>query len=76
MEQARGPNMRTGEEFSFQRRPQENLLTNLRFSHVGFEVLTPVVMKSYIFRDITPCSQLKVTDISEEHIASIFMVEE
>jgi hypothetical protein len=28
--------------------------------HVGFEVLTPVVMKSTIFWDITPCSPLKV----------------
>jgi hypothetical protein len=27
---------------------------------VGFEVLTAVVMKSTIFRDITPCSPLKV----------------
>jgi hypothetical protein len=28
--------------------------------YVGFEVLTVVVMKSYIFWDITPCSLLKV----------------
>jgi hypothetical protein len=28
--------------------------------HVGFEVLTPVVMKSSIFWDISPCSLLKV----------------
>jgi hypothetical protein len=27
---------------------------------VGFEVFTPVVMKSFIFWDITPCSLLKV----------------
>jgi hypothetical protein len=27
---------------------------------VGFEVLTAVVMKHYIFKDITPCSQLNV----------------
>jgi hypothetical protein len=27
---------------------------------VGFEVLTPVVMKSSIFWDIKPCSPLKV----------------
>jgi hypothetical protein len=31
---------------------------------VGFEVLTPVVMKSTIFRDITPCSPLKVNRIN------------
>jgi hypothetical protein len=28
--------------------------------YVGFEVLTAVVMKSYIFWDITPCSPFKV----------------
>jgi hypothetical protein len=28
---------------------------------VGFEVLTAVVMKSYIFWDMTPCSPLKVS---------------
>jgi hypothetical protein len=28
--------------------------------HCGFEVLTAVVVKSSIFRDITPCSPLKV----------------
>jgi hypothetical protein len=28
--------------------------------NVGFEVLTAVVMKSSVFRDITPCSPLKV----------------
>jgi hypothetical protein len=44
--------------------------------HVGFEVLTVVVMKSTIFWDIMPCSPLKSTDVSEEHIASIFRVEE
>jgi hypothetical protein len=37
-------------------------------SAIGFEVLTPVVMKSSIVRDST--------DVSEEHVASIFMVEE
>jgi hypothetical protein len=39
--------------------------------YVGFEVLTTVVMKSDIFWDITPCSPLKVTDVSEKHVASI-----
>jgi hypothetical protein len=29
-------------------------------SYVGFEVLTAVVMKSAIFWDITPCSQLSL----------------
>jgi hypothetical protein len=36
---------------------------------VGFEVLTAIVMTSSITWDITPCS-------SEEHVASIFRVEE
>jgi hypothetical protein len=38
---------------------------------VGFEVLTPVVMKSAIFWDITACSPLKV-NISEEHVTWFF----
>jgi hypothetical protein len=29
-------------------------------SNVGLEILITVVMKSYVFRDITPCSLLKV----------------
>jgi hypothetical protein len=28
--------------------------------HVGFEVLRAVVMKSYIFRNMTPCSLLEI----------------
>jgi hypothetical protein len=43
---------------------------------VCFEVLTALVMKSSIFWDITPCSPLKVSDHSEEHIASIFRIED
>jgi hypothetical protein len=43
--------------------------------YVGIEVLTAVVTKSIIFWDITPRSPLSVTDVSEEHIASIFRVE-
>jgi hypothetical protein len=35
-----------------------------------------VVMKSINFSNITPCSPLSVTDVSKEHIASIFRVEE
>jgi hypothetical protein len=30
------------------------------YIYVGFEVMTAVVMKSYIFWDITSCSLLKV----------------
>jgi hypothetical protein len=32
-------------------------------------------MQSTIFWDITPCSSLESTDVSEEHIASIFRVD-
>jgi hypothetical protein len=32
----------------------------IRTEYVGLEVLTPVVMKSAIFWDLTPCSPLKV----------------
>jgi hypothetical protein len=34
-----------------------------------------VVMKCTIFWDITQCSPLKVSDVSEEHVACIFRVE-
>jgi hypothetical protein len=40
-----------------------------------FENLTAVVMKSSTIWDITPCSPMS-TDLPEEHIASIFRVEE
>jgi hypothetical protein len=44
---------------------------------VGFEVLTSEVMKfSSIFCDVTPCSPVKATDVSEEHVASIRRAEE
>jgi hypothetical protein len=43
---------------------------------IGFEILTAVVMKSAIFWDITPCSPLKVNNVSEEHVISIFRVTE
>jgi hypothetical protein len=33
-------------------------------------------MKSYISWDIMPCSLFKVNDVSEEHVASIFKIEE
>jgi hypothetical protein len=46
-----------------------------RLKFVGFEVLTAVVMMSTVFCDITSCSPIS-TDVSEEHIASIFRVEE
>jgi hypothetical protein len=44
------------------------------WSFVWFEVLTEMVVKSLLFWDITPCSRCKSTDISEEHIVSIFKV--
>jgi hypothetical protein len=37
-----------------------------------FEILTAVVMKSSVSYEITPCSPLKSTYVSEEHVASIF----
>jgi hypothetical protein len=46
----------------------------LQLSHiVGPEVLTAVVMNAAIFWDIPPYSPLR-TDVSEEHITSIFEV--
>jgi hypothetical protein len=38
----------------------------------GFEVLTSVVMKSFIFWDITLCGLLEVNGILGEHVASIY----
>jgi hypothetical protein len=35
-----------------------------------------MMMKIYVFWDITPCSPLKVSRRSEEYVASIFRVEE
>jgi hypothetical protein len=43
---------------------------------VGFEVITAVIIESTIFWDVTPCSLLKVNQPMEEHISSIFSVEE
>jgi hypothetical protein len=42
---------------------------------IGFEVLTAVTMKCSVFWHITPCSPVKVTDVSKEHITSIIRVE-
>jgi hypothetical protein len=42
----------------------------------ALEVLTAVVIKSPTLWDITPCRPFKSTDVSEKHVASIFMVEE
>jgi hypothetical protein len=44
--------------------------------HTGFEVLMVVIMKNAIFWGVTPCTSLKVNDVSEERIASIFIVKE
>jgi hypothetical protein len=43
---------------------------------LGFEVLTAVVVKSSIIRDIKRVVRWKSTDNSEEHVASIFRFEE
>jgi hypothetical protein len=53
-----------------------NHVDQINFYNVGFEVLTAVVMKSSVFWDITPCSPSKANQCSEEHVASIFRVEE
>jgi hypothetical protein len=42
----------------------------------GSEVLTAVVMKSSVFRNITSCSPLQSTIVSEERVVWIFRVEE
>jgi hypothetical protein len=48
----------------------------MQLFNVGFEVLITVVMKSSIFWDVMPSSPLKSTDISEEHVVSVFRLKE
>jgi hypothetical protein len=43
---------------------------------VGCEILMPMVMKSSVFWDITPCRSLKVNRRSGEHVASVLSVVE
>jgi hypothetical protein len=43
---------------------------------VWFEVLTAVVMKSSSFVIWSRVARLKPTEVSDEHVASIFRVEE
>jgi hypothetical protein len=41
---------------------------------IGLQVLTAVVMKSFVFLDIMPYRPLKAAYVSEEYVASIFRV--
>jgi hypothetical protein len=43
---------------------------------IGFEVLAAVVMKTSPFWHATPCGPLKLTDVLEKHISSIYRAEE
>jgi hypothetical protein len=43
---------------------------------VRFEVLVAMTTKSTIFWNVTPCSVVEVTDLSEGRAVSIFKVEE
>jgi hypothetical protein len=43
---------------------------------LGFDILTAVTTKSSIFWEITPCRQVKVKRVSDEHVVSIIRVEE
>jgi hypothetical protein len=43
---------------------------------VRSEVLNPVVIKNYVVWNLTAIVFLKLTEVSEEHIASIFMRKE
>jgi hypothetical protein len=52
------------------------LLHKIARYYVGFEVSIAVVMKIYIFWDLVLCFRWKSIEVSEEHIASIFRVEE
>jgi hypothetical protein len=52
----------------------KEIIQHIILIKVGFEDLTPVVMKSSVLWDITSCSQSETTDVSEEYYASIFRV--
>jgi hypothetical protein len=43
------------------------VVCSFEYSHVGFEVLTAVVKRSALFRDITACSLLKASRRFGEH---------
>jgi hypothetical protein len=43
---------------------------------VWFSPFIAKSLKNYIFRNIRSCSPFKSTDISEEHVASTFRIEE
>jgi hypothetical protein len=47
------------------------VFNKIRIFNVGFDVLTAVVMKSTMLSDISPCSPLKLTKVSEKHVSSI-----
>jgi hypothetical protein len=49
-------------------------LRSLKF--VGFVALAAVASKIPTFRDITLCSPVKSTDVSEEYVASISLVKD
>jgi hypothetical protein len=51
------------------------LINKTSSGNVGFEVPTAVVTNVAIFWDIAPCSLCVWTDVSDELITSIFMVE-
>jgi hypothetical protein len=51
---------------------QHLLYFGIYVCYAGFEVLTPVVMKSRIFWNITPCSPVKDNQVSEDHIGLFF----
>jgi hypothetical protein len=44
-------------------------------SFIGLEVFTAVVIKSYIFWGITPCSPVETTDVWKVHVTPILTVE-
>jgi hypothetical protein len=52
------------------------IILTIRYCSVGFEVLTEVAIKSYIFCDITPCSPFKVHGRFEGTRPSIFKVKQ
>jgi hypothetical protein len=44
--------------------------------YVEFGAVTDIITKRSVFWDITLCSTPKIAGVSEEHVASIFSVED
>jgi hypothetical protein len=54
---------------------EDELLPHLIYMSYRFEVLAAMNMSVFVFRVVMPCDLWVDTNVSKEHIASIFMAE-